>query len=408
MSNNSYFGNSKNDLLIKSVSNISNNDEQDLIKNICNINHNHYNHNKKIKKQYYIDSHKINSPFNFLSGNVNIIDIRDYINLIDHHKLIQDAIKSVKDKDNKKLSQYFEKFDKERIEKIKKLFASNIENNDIRYIFHNEEFKDVSKEHSDKKFKVKMNDPESFKTYFLKALNPHAITTILEYVGISSYYTMSTLNSQFKNMIKKKFKPEHISKYYCDAVFNSSKLYNNDLEYLKSNYHGYFDMILRRPRIKFGGIYYSLIKFTKKCDPLCLTSGQTLQTVIYFRYLQFFPDGTFACVINTHQKNSKKLLKDINSGLTKLSIGKFYVDYDCLICSFKYSETSELIYKYEIKRLEFNMMKFNGLELLCCDLRDNYGNSSEFKLNENFPRIFKYRSLNCLEKEYFIKHKLVS
>lgn len=356
-----------------------------------------------IYKVSYI-SKELLKPFEFLKQNLNIIDIRDYLKCIDHHELINKAIKEVKDKDNKKLNKFFEKFDQERITKIKALWSHSIEPNDIKLIFNNDEFKDIYSNiiNTNKKSGVKYQNENSFQYYMTKKLNPFLLSLLIEYSGLPVLYTLSCCNKAFKKTVDTKINKENLSKRYCEAVFENSRLYNNDLKFLKANYNSYFDMLKNRERVKFGGLYYSIVKFVKKCDSLTFTTTQSLQTVIYFRYLQFFPDGSIAC-FTCPNKNSKKVLKDLNSNIVDLKRGIFYVDYNCLITQFEYGKDTDIVYFYEMIKKEVDMMEYSVLKLLRCELKDKDGGSSEFKLGENFPRLFKYRSLKTLENNYFIK-----
>ena len=83
----------------------------------------------------YINDEKIQTEFvwNFINSYVNIIDLKDMINSFDHYKVIQKAKSSVKDKDNYKLNEYFEKYAESRERKFKELFKRNLEDNDLQF-----------------------------------------------------------------------------------------------------------------------------------------------------------------------------------------------------------------------------------------------------------------------------------
>lgn len=371
-----------------------------------------------MKKEYYkievlpeslIEKFSYKKPWDFLKNDVLLIDIRDELRIIDQYKLINDALKIVKDKDNHKLNLFFEKHDEERRILIKKLFSKRIEVNDIKFLRDNDNFLGINIYNSNK-LEIKDKDKEEieeypkgdvFEKYFIKKINKLLKNLILEYIGFEYILNLSLSNKTMYNCIKN-FSKEHLSKIYCSAIFKYSNLYNNDISNIKTNYSNLYDMLINRKRIKYGGIYYSQVKYIKTVENSVKVQGETQFTVFNFRFVRFFPCGK-AFILTSYERNSRSLLKKINNNECDMKEGRFYIENEYVFIIVKYNILYDLHYKMLMNNVYYDDIKYDGLELKNCYLVDEKGEKSDFKFNEYMPKLFRYRRLKILDEGLYIK-----
>ena len=86
---------------------------------------------------------------------------------------------------------------------------------------------------------------------------------ILDFCDIFSVGKLGLVNKFMNNFIYKNYHLEKISNNYCIAIFKNSNLYINQKDKIIKEYNNYLNMLKKRPRIFYSGVYYSRIKFTK-------------------------------------------------------------------------------------------------------------------------------------------------
>ncbi len=209
-----------------------------------------YEITKKYKIIYQIRYKSLNlslldneNVWNFLHKTQNIIDLQDFLLTYDHHKLINKAKKTVKDKDSKKLMDYFEKFYKERERKYREIFKGNLEENDLIFLESEEHIKEYR--HPNKHTETgKTTDFLKFHKLF-EGLNTHLKSHIVNFLDLQSVGKFSMCSKQIYNFIKKAFNPEKLAKFYCLLIFKHTNVYTNDEKELKF-YKNYFEMYKNR------------------------------------------------------------------------------------------------------------------------------------------------------------------
>lgn len=362
------------------------------------------NHIKPIKEDYRVKSidGKSNDPWEFLTSEISLIDIKDQLELFDRHKVINEAIKTVKDKDHAKLARFFEKQDEERQSRIREMFKSSIEANDLKYLKSTGNFLNFNLTQR-LSTTARLKQGEIFQDFLLSRLPSHLSCNIIEFSGLQAIYSLMQVNKRLNDFLSKRFNLEHLGKIYCAAVFKNTNLYLNDKEVLRHKYRNFAQMLKSRPRVRFGGVYYSKVKYYRVSDTMTTIDGQTIHTVYYFRYMRFLPNGS-VFMITSPEKKSIKILKSIKQGVADTKEGNYYIDDEFLYVQIsQFTKEEDLVYKFKLVKFKEDKLAFNGFEFVCSYLQ--VGNDSrDFKVNEFFPKLFKYRSLACLERKYFI-HK---
>jgi hypothetical protein len=296
-------------------------------------------------------------PWAFISPNVNLIDLKDLLNNFDHYKLIKKAKTIVKDKDNSKLNEFFDKYTDSREKKYRDIFRMNLEDNDLNFL-EGDRYMEQEKNKKMKKI-LSMNMTEklqkdvfNFPTHFINC-NSLIKNSILEFLDIYSIGKFGLVNKNFYKYIFKdgKFNFEKIAKNYALAIFknspNQNPIYLNDQEKLKI-YKNYFSMLKNRPRIRYSGIYYCKVKFNKLGEP-SVNSDQAITTVTYYRIYRFLPTGEIYSITTPNIK-SAKIWSFIKKENIDVKSGKFYVDEENnLIIELNAGQGKWNIYKFKVK-----------------------------------------------------------
>lgn len=301
------------------------------------------------------NSNNSNSPeWSFVSRNTQLIDMKDLINNYDDHKLISKAKKFVKDRDMNKLDEYFRKYYESREQKMRQIFQSNLEDNDIKYL-HDDELindqiaKNMKKKYDENCFKGNIKD---FYNKF-KSSSTFIKIQILDYCDIFSVGKLGLVNRELSEFIYKHYHFEKISKNYCLAIFRNSNLYINQQDKILKEYKNYFTMLKNRPRIYFSGVYYSRVKFTKVGETFG-QSDRNIITVFYFRILRFLPNGEVSCLTCPNIKN-KKVIQTINKNSVEIKKGRYYIDEDNnIIVEICTDSVHSYIYTYKVRKVKLN------------------------------------------------------
>lgn len=364
------------------------------------------------KDIYYIKKVNNNDPFAFLQKNVNVIDFPDYIKCLELYKDVLKVFNSCKNKDknSKELYKAFEKFDEEKYEKISKFLENNLEINDYNYFKTTLEYQYLITEKKEKllskcsdKYK---NKGKEFVNLFSKA-SKNVIKELIEFAGFESIISLKLVNKKMNEIISNKGKFENLAKKYCEAIFNYKNIYSNDFIKLKNQFKSYFDMYKNRPRIKFGGLYYGIIRYTRH-STLDITNTTPPQTIVCFKYYRFYPNGEVYCLPST-EKDSKQIYRLVFKEGVEVRNGTFKIEDDILIIRMKYYKSTDVEHFFNIKKIEdTNINKFiDGLEFIKSELIEKNNERSPFLLNQHHTNIYKYRSIKEIESEFlFTKMKI--
>lgn len=203
---------------------------------------------KKFKSVYLIGYKNVNLSllehdyvWNFIHKTQNLIDLQDFLLTYDHHKLINNAKISVKDKDSKKIENYFEKFYLQREKKYKEIFRGNLEDNDLIFLEFDENTLDYK---SYQKEKVSTKDYSKFPVLF-DNLSTHLKSHFLNFLDINTVGRFSMANKKLYNFVNKTYNIEKLAKFYCLMIYKNHNLYKNDEKGLKL-YKNYFEMYKKR------------------------------------------------------------------------------------------------------------------------------------------------------------------
>jgi hypothetical protein len=367
----------------------------------------HYIASRSLRK---FETIPIESAWSFINSSVNLIDLKDVLNSYDHFKLIKKAKSIVKDKDSYKLNEYFERYAEMRERKFKELFKRNLEDNDLLFlegdVFMNVE---VSK-------KTKKNLSNNLTETLLKSdlgkfieifTNTRSVVKnhILEYLDIFSVGKLSQCNKVLYKYLhhSRDFSLESIAKKYCVAIFKNTGLYLNDAKKIKEVYKNFLNMLLKRPRVRYSGVYYSKVKFNKLGDNYGGTS-ELLSTVIYYRVYRFLPNGEIFTLTTPYYKQAK-LQNAINKNNVEMRRGRYFIDLDDSLIAEIQSGSTCWVYKFKIKEIiEYPDLKFQGIELVEYGYRED-NQFIPIVINQYFPKIFKFRSLDVLKNDIFLKHR---
>jgi hypothetical protein len=305
-----------------------------------------------LKDNYYIQMTKIKPSeltkeqvWEFISKNVNIVDLRDLLTSYDHMKLINKAKKEIKDKDSKKFTEYFEKFYENREKKYTDLFKACLEDNDLQFLGNTYEYEQYFK-NKKKKDNLGKIDPIQFYDCFRNS-SDYVRTNICDFLDIFSVGKFGMVNKYLNNFVNTKYDLESVAKKYCAGVFKNTNIYVNDKQRIKSLYKSYLSMFAKRPRIMYSGLYFSKVKFNKVVDNTGLSEFVSC-TVINYRFYRFFPNGTVYTITTPYTK-SHKIISAINKNNLEIRRGCYYIDCDdTLIIEIKLNDECSYVYKYKV------------------------------------------------------------
>ena len=226
-------------------------EEVDKLKSLNNFNKIIISNEEDLKKYrsiYSIGFKNVNlsllehdSVWSFLHKTQNLIDLQDFLLTYDHHKLINKAKISVKDKDTKKIENYFEKFYLQREKKYKEIFRGNLEDNDLIFLETEEYTLD---------YKVTSNDKSLGKDYtkfpvLFEKLSTYLKSHFLNFLDIHTVGKFSMCSKSLNNFVNKTYNIEKLAKFYCLMIYKNHNLYKNDEKQLKL-YKNYFEMYKNR------------------------------------------------------------------------------------------------------------------------------------------------------------------
>ena len=412
-----------------------------FISNI-NTNQDRKKFQKKIEKyilnsktiQQIKDSNKINKIseydenlliWNFLfKPGVNFVDLYDALKSFDKVKLYDKILEQMKQKGKKS---GFDKKDKlisavnielnkvfeQKENKIYEKYLYNFEENDIYYLKKTGLWGYYSKfnkkiDHNRDKFD-KIDKNKLYNLLIKIPKNPRAV--ILSFIDIFTLGKLALCNKVLYYLIFNEYNlSQNSAKTYIGAIFANSKLYKIDAKIVKTLYkNNSLEMFKNKHRIRYCGIYYARVKIISEYYKYGLEQ-QNMGIVIFYRILRFFPNGEIFAMTCPYLKSSK-IRQGLKEGIIEFKKGKFTINEDDKILVV-YSNGDEYLYKlgwsdFSIYRLGFKHddpgIK-NGIELLSYNMVDKFGGKTSIKLDENFPKRFRFRNLDVLKNDIYF-HK---
>ena len=406
---------------------------------ISNINSNQFPKEIRIKKvEKYIlkskimeqmeeinnNSDKINIAWNFIiKQGINFVDLYDALNSFDKVKLYNKILEQTKDKGKKsgidkkdklisainlELNKAFEM----KENKIYEKYLYNFEENDIYYLKKTNQWKYYSKFSTQKKNEIINEKFDKKKIYdILITIPKNQREIIFSFIDIFTLGKLGLCNKILFKYIFEEFNiNQNMAKIYVSAIFANSKLYIIDTKKIKTLYkNNFLEMFKNKKRIKYCGIYYARVKIISEYYKYGLEQFNT-GIVIFYRVLRFFPNGEIYAMTLPYLKNNK-IKQGLKEGNIEFKKGKYIIDEDDQVLV-TYSNGDEYIYKlgwtdFSIYRLGFKHddpgVK-NGIELISYNMVDKNGEKIKIKLDENFPKRFRYRNLEYLRNDIYI-HK---
>jgi hypothetical protein len=288
----------------------------------------------------------------------------------------------------------------------------NFEENDIYYLKKTGQWNYYSKFNIPKKNEIIIDKIDKKKLYNLIITLPkNQRAIIFSFIDIFTLGKLALCNKILYQLVFNEYNMnQNQTKIYISALFANSKLYKIDLNNIKTLYkNNFLEMFKKKKRIKFCGIYYARVKIIREFYKYGLEQINT-GILIYYRILRFFPNGVIYAMTCPYLK-SNKIRQGIKEGNIEFKKGKFKIDNEDKVLV-TYSNGDEYIYKlgwtdFSIYRLGFKHddpgIK-DGIELLSYSMVDKFGAKTSIKLDENFPKRFRFRNLEYLKSDIYI-HK---
>ena len=360
--------------------------------------------------------------FIFKQG-INFVDLYDALNSFDKVKLYDKIFEQMKkngkktglDKKDKLISAVnleLNKVFENKENKIYEKYLYNFEENDIYYLKKTGQWKYYSKFSIPKKSEHINDKIDKTKLYILIiSLPKNQRAEIFSFIDIFTLGKLALCNKILYQLIFNEYNiNQNKSKIYVSSIFANSKLYKIDLKNIKTLYkNNSLEMLKKKKRIKFCGIYYARVKIIREFYKYGLEQTNT-GILIYYRILRFFPNGEIFAMTCPYLK-SNKIRQGIKEGNIEFKKGKFNIDEEDKVLV-TYANGDEYVYKlgwsdFSIYRLGFKHddpgIK-DGIELLSYNMVDKFGEKTPIKLDENFPKRFRFRNLEYLKNDIYI-HK---
>ena len=375
-------------------------------------------------------SEEINIIWDFIHHQgINFIDLYDALNSFDKNKLYNKIKQEIKEKNKKNgadkkdkfmanmalINELNKRFEKKE-DKIYEKYINNFEENDIYYLKKTGKWKYYSKilkEKEKPKNEIIEKQNQNTKLYdLLINISKNQRSIIFSFMDIFNLGKLGLCNKTLYKLIFKEFNINiNTAKNYIIALFANSKLYEIDPTKIKTLYkNSFLEMFKNKPRIKFCGVYYARVKIIREYFKYGIDYVNN-GALIYYRVLRFFPNGAIYAMSCPYFK-SHRIKHGIKEGSIEFKKGKFNIDENDNILV-KYTNGDE--YTYRLGWCDFSIYRMgfkhddpgikNGIELLTYQMVDKYGEKTKIKLDENFPRRFRFRNLEYLKNDIYI-HKV--
>ena len=354
---------------------------------------------------------------------INFIDLYDALNGFDKNKLYNKIKKEINEKYKKKgdkkdklvsnialINELNKRFEKKE-NKIYDAYINNFEENDIYYLKKTGQWQFYSK--IKEKSENEINDNQYLNLYkLLVGIPKNQRAIIFSFLDIFTLGKLGLCDKTLYNLVYKEYNINiNTAKTYIRAIFADSKLYTVDAKKIKSLYkNSFLEMFKKKQRIKYCGIYYARVKIIQEYYSKYGIDYNNHDILLYYRVLRFFPNGEIYAMTCPYYK-SHKIKHGVKEGSIEFKKGKFKVDEDNNVL-IKYTNGDEYLYRLGWSDFSIYRMGFkhddpgikSGIELISYKMVDKYGGKTDIKLNENFPRRFRFRNLNYLKNDIYI-HK---
>ena len=393
------------------------------VKNIKKItNENFYIINKFFNTKEEFDSSNfkqnninqiLEKPWLFIYNGINIINIQDALLSFDKAKIFAKIKKEIGQSNSKSkgnLDNIINLLTKKlelKEKKILNLYKNNLEDYDIEYLKNREDF--IEFEKNIKHPIIKETDKKVIDYLYKFSTNLRNI--IFSYIDIFTLGKLGLTCKNFYNFVFKQYNLNNDSaKIYINSIFINSKLYELNTKLIKQNYKNNLDLFIKKPRIRFGGVYYCRLKTIKEFQYYGEETHNN--SIIFYRFLRFLPNGDVFTMTTPFFKNHK-IKQGLKNGVIELKKGKYKIKENDTVNIIN-DNNDEYIYKigwtdWSKYRLGYGLNDDGvnkGIELLNYYMINKSGERIEIPLNENFPRRFRFRVLNHLKNELFIKKNI--
>ena len=355
---------------------------------------------------------------------INFIDLYDALNSFDKNKLYNKIKEEIKEKNKKNgvdkkdklmsniilINELNKRFEKKE-DKIYDKYINNFEDNDIYYLKKTGKWKYYSKLLKEKTKNEIIEKQNKYSKLYELIINisKNQRTVIFSFIDIFTLGKLGLCNKTLYNLIFKEYNVNiNSAKTYISALFANSKLYHIDAKKIKSQYkNSFLEMFKNKPRIKFCGVYYARVKIIRDFKyGIDYTNNGAL---IYYRVLRFFPNGEIYAMTCPYFK-SHRIKYGIKEGSIEFKKGNFNIDENDNVLV-KYTNGDE--YTYRLGWCDFSIYRMgfkhddpgikSGIELLSYQMVDKHGDKTNIKLDENFPRRFRFRNLEYLKNDIYIQ-----
>ena len=366
-----------------------------------------------------------NIVWNFIyHQGINFIDLFDALNSFDKIKLYNKIKEEMKEKNKKSgnekkdknlsnvalLNELNKRFEKKE-NKIYDKYINHFEDNDIYYLKKTGQWKYYGKTVQDKPKNEIIENKNIYLYKLLINISRNQRNIIFSFIDIFTLGKLALCNKSLYNLIFKEYNINiNSAKMYISALFANSKLYEIDKNKIKLLYkNSFLEMLKEKRRIKYCGIYYSRVKIIKEFSKYEVENYNN-GFLIYYRFLRFFPNGQIYAMTCPFFK-SHKIKYGIKEGSVEFKKGTFTIDDNNNVLV-KYINGDEYIYRLGWSDFSIYRMGFkhedpgikSGLELLSYQMSDKDGEKTSIRLDENFPKRFRFRNIDFLKNDIYI-HK---
>lgn len=275
--------------------------------------------------------------FDFISQVFNLIDIRDQIIYFDNNKIIDKVKDLIKNKDNATVYKLFSIHAAKYEKKMAALFdkQTKIEKNDWPFLMRSEKMHKISKQ---------VVDGLLYK--LLISSNKLVKNNCLSFLDIFSVGNLALASKKCNTMVSN-YNIEKVAKRYCKAIFENSNLYENKKSKLVK-YSSFLNMFSQRPRIRFSGIYYSIVKMQTTGFRNGMGEPMLINSKCY-RFYRFAPTGQ-VIEMSSPYCSPKKIEKQLKNNEVNYRQGRFTVDANYML-TIKLQHLHEVMFTYKFRVL---------------------------------------------------------
>jgi hypothetical protein len=165
--------------------------------------------------------------------------------------------------------------------------------------------------------------------------------------------------------------------------------FRDSKEFCKS-FKNWRNMWIKRPKIRFNGVYISRVSFFKQ-GQVNMDNLPSFHKVVFYRYLRFYSDFSVVCVNST--KKPREIFRQIEKSYPESRLGE-WVRKDCSLQIHLSAKSEVFTYDLDLKSsfpFQFDLLKLEKVR------SRNASDLSFFEHNINneaWPRYFRYYPLH--------------